>query len=72
MVFVYVLHFSDRWFRMLSADQELKISRMTKRSQNKKLFGRDNYRLREFVLHTYCIRYFEVSGGVCVCSIASI
>ncbi|KAA0183430.1 Tyrosine-protein kinase [Fasciolopsis buskii] len=48
---------------MLSADQELKISRMTKRSQNKKLFGRDNYRLREFVLHTYCIRYFEVSGG---------
>ncbi|THD19043.1 Tyrosine-protein kinase [Fasciola hepatica] len=54
---------SDRSFRMLSADQELKVSRMTKRSQNKKLFGRDNYRLREFVLHTYCIRYFEVSGG---------
>ncbi|CAL8107625.1 unnamed protein product [Calicophoron daubneyi] len=48
---------------MLSTDQELKVSRMTKRSQNKKLFGRDNYRLREFVLQTYCIRYFEVSGG---------
>ncbi|KAF8571853.1 hypothetical protein P879_01483 [Paragonimus westermani] len=48
---------------MLSTDQELKVSRMAKRSQNKKLFGRDNYRFREFVLLPYCIRYFEVSGG---------
>ncbi|TNN15285.1 Tyrosine-protein kinase Tec isoform 2 [Schistosoma japonicum] len=48
---------------MISTDQELKVSRMTKRSQNKKLFGRDNYKLREFVLQPYCIRYFEVSGG---------
>ncbi|CAH8564844.1 unnamed protein product [Dicrocoelium dendriticum] len=48
---------------MLSTEQELKVSRMTKRSQNKKLFGRDNYRLREFVLQPYCVRYFEVSGG---------
>lgn len=48
---------------MMSTDQELKVSRMTKRSQNKKIFGRDNYKLREFVLQPYCIRYFEVSGG---------
>ncbi|TGZ51347.1 hypothetical protein CRM22_010750 [Opisthorchis felineus] len=48
---------------MLSTEQELKVSRMNKRSQNKKLFGRDNYRLREFVLQPFCIRYFEVSGG---------
>ncbi|VEL25108.1 unnamed protein product [Protopolystoma xenopodis] len=37
---------------------------MAKRSQSKKLFSRDNYKLREFVLTPYCIKYFEVSGGI--------
>ncbi|KAF5402163.1 hypothetical protein PHET_04102 [Paragonimus heterotremus] len=61
--FQLVLYFQSPQTKMLSTDQELKVSRMAKRSQNKKLFGRDNYRLREFVLLPYCIRYFEVSGG---------
>lgn len=48
----------------MATDQELKISRMTKRSMNKKIFSRPSYKLREFVLTPFHIKYFEVSGGV--------
>lgn len=47
----------------MATDQELKISRMTKRSSNKKLFSRATYKLREFVLTPCFIKYFDVSGG---------
>lgn len=47
----------------MATDQELKISRMTKRSMNKKIFSRPSYKLREFVLTPFHIKYFEVSGG---------
>uniref|UniRef100_A0A5K3FDF5 Tyrosine-protein kinase n=1 Tax=Mesocestoides corti TaxID=53468 RepID=A0A5K3FDF5_MESCO len=47
----------------MATDQELKISRMTKRSVNKKIFSRPSYKLREFVLTPFHIKYFEVSGG---------
>nr|CDS26764.1 tyrosine protein kinase Btk29A [Hymenolepis microstoma] len=47
----------------MATDQELKISRMTKRSMNKKIFSRPSYKLREFVLTPFQIKYFEVSGG---------
>jgi len=49
---------------MVSSDQELKISRMCKRSQRKNIFSRDCYKLKEFVLTPTLLKYFEISGGV--------
>lgn len=53
-------------FKAMATDQELKISRMSKKSVNKTIFSRPSYKLREFVLTPFFVKYFEVSGGVCI------
>ena len=38
---------------------------MIKRSQNKKFFSRDNYKVRLFVLTPVSLRYYESTEEVC-------